>query len=120
VAIDSTLIHIDYVFLFVNGHCLLIVRTFSPFTDLAFRLCRWRSIPLSSTETIVILLQKSILDGVEERGKEVEDMGEFSFDVSPKFFDGIEVRKVGRQVNQGTASGLDGLPFFIGPGLFLL
>jgi hypothetical protein len=48
---------------------------------------------------IVISFQKSILNSVEERGEEVEDVGEFSFEVRPEFFDGIEVRKIGRQVN---------------------
>jgi hypothetical protein len=47
---------------------------------------------------IVILLQKGILNSVGKRGKEVEDMGEFPFEVRPEFFDGIEVRRVGRHL----------------------
>jgi hypothetical protein len=39
------------------------------------------------------------MNSVEERRKEVEDMRECSFEVRPEFFDGIEVRRVGRQVN---------------------
>ncbi|MDR0679787.1 MAG: hypothetical protein LBF42_02005, partial [Puniceicoccales bacterium] len=49
-------------------------------------------------KTIVISLQKSILNSVEERRKEVEDVGEFPFEVSLEFFDGIEVRKIGRHL----------------------
>jgi hypothetical protein len=45
---------------------------------------------------IVIPLQKGILDSVEEGREEVEDMGEFSFEVRPEFFDRV---RVGRQVN---------------------
>jgi hypothetical protein len=29
----------------------------------------------------------------------MEDGGKFSLGVSPKFFDGIEVRRIGREVN---------------------
>jgi hypothetical protein len=48
---------------------------------------------------MVISLQKSILNDVGERRKKVEDMRECSFEVRPEFFNGIEVRKIGRQVN---------------------
>jgi hypothetical protein len=61
VAIDSTLIHINYVFLFVHGHCPLIG------------------------------VQKSILNDVGERRKKVEDVGEFPFEVRLEFFDGVRV-----------------------------
>jgi hypothetical protein len=53
----------------------------------------------SQGNSIVILLQKSILDGIGERRKEVEDMGEFPFEVCPEFFDRVGVRRIGRQVN---------------------
>jgi hypothetical protein len=46
----------------------------------------------------------------KREGKEVEDVGKCSFEVSSEFFDGIEVRRVGRQENQGTAGRLDGFP----------
>jgi hypothetical protein len=39
------------------------------------------------------------MNSIGERGKEVEDVGEFPFEVRSEFFDGIEVRRVGRQVN---------------------
>jgi hypothetical protein len=51
-----------------------------------------------------------MLDGVGKRCKEMEDGGKFSLGVSPKFFDGIEVRRIGREVNQRASSGLDGFP----------
>jgi hypothetical protein len=55
---------------------------------------------LSPAESgIATLLQKSILDGVEEGREKVEDVGKCSFEVSSEFFDGIEVRRVRRQVN---------------------
>ncbi|MDR1595479.1 MAG: hypothetical protein LBR91_00965, partial [Puniceicoccales bacterium] len=38
---------------------------------------------------IVILLEKSILNGIGKGCKEMEDGGKFSLGVSPKFFDGI-------------------------------
>jgi hypothetical protein len=108
-AIDSTLIHTDYVFLFVGGDCPLILLTFFPFADLAF----WHFAyadgdRFHSHPHIVILLQKSILNSVGERGEEVEDVGKCSFEVRSEFFNGIEVRRVGRQENQGTAGHFDG------------
>jgi hypothetical protein len=39
------------------------------------------------------------MNSFEERGKEVENVGKCSFEVRPEFFDGLEVRRVGRQVN---------------------
>jgi hypothetical protein len=48
---------------------------------------------------IVILLEKSILNGIGKGRKEMEDGGKFSLGVSPKFFDGIDVRRIGREVN---------------------
>ncbi|MDR1595465.1 MAG: hypothetical protein LBR91_00895 [Puniceicoccales bacterium] len=42
--------------------------------------------------SIVILLEKSILNGIGKGCKEMEDGGKFSLGVSPKFFDWIEVR----------------------------
>jgi hypothetical protein len=50
------------------------------------------------------------LNGIGKGCKEMEDGGKFSLGVSPKFFDGIEVRKIGREVNQRASSGLDGFP----------
>jgi hypothetical protein len=39
------------------------------------------------------------MNGVGERRGEVEDMGKCSFEVSSEFFNGIEVRRVGKEVN---------------------
>jgi uncharacterized protein YbbK (DUF523 family) len=40
------------------------------------------------------------LNSVKEKNEEVENVGKCSFEVCPEFFDGIEVRRVGRQVNK--------------------
>jgi hypothetical protein len=45
---------------------------------------------------IVILLEKGIMNSIGERREESEDVGKCSFEVRSEFFDGIEVRKVGR------------------------
>jgi hypothetical protein len=38
------------------------------------------------------------LNSIGERRKEVEDMGEFPFEVRPEFFDGIEIRRIGNHL----------------------
>jgi hypothetical protein len=59
-----------------------------------------RSVPfLEEDDYMVILLEKSILDGIGKGRKEMEDGGKFSFGVSPKFFDGIGIWRIGREVN---------------------
>jgi hypothetical protein len=66
------------------------------------RLLPWAfAILLSRTASsaLVVLLEKSILNGIGKGCKEMEDGGKFSLGVSPKFFDGIGIWRIWREVN---------------------
>jgi hypothetical protein len=47
---------------------------------------------------------------IAKKREKGQDIPEFSFEVSPKYFDGIKVWRIEREENQGTAGRLYGIP----------